>query len=66
MKFIISISIVSILLFSGCSSKPSLELISSSVEIRDDRLGGIGVTLGEKKGEIIQPISLSYNFTIWY
>jgi uncharacterized protein YcfL len=61
MRFLTSIFIVLILL-SGCSSKPSLELISSSVEIRDDKSGGIGITSGEQEGEIIQPISLSYNF----
>jgi hypothetical protein len=53
-----------LILLSGCSSKPSIELISSSVEIRDDRSGGIGITSGEKKGEIIQPISLSYDFVL--
>lgn len=58
-------SIFLILIFlSGCSSKPSIELVSSTVEIRDDRAGGIGITSGEKVGEVIQPISLSYDFII--
>jgi len=53
-----------LLLLSGCSSKPSLELISSTVDIRDDRSGGIGITSGEREGEMIQPISLSYRFVL--
>lgn len=63
MRIFMSVLIVLILL-SGCSSKPSLELISSSVEIRDDRSGGVGITSGERQGEIIQPISLSYDFVL--
>ncbi len=53
-----------LMLLSGCASKPSVELISSSVEIRDDRSGGIGITSGEKEGEIIESISLSYDFVL--
>ncbi|MFD4819459.1 hypothetical protein [Peribacillus butanolivorans] len=64
-KFVISIFTV-LLLLSGCSSKPSLDLVSATVEIRNDegRLGGIGITSGEKKGEIIVPITLSYDFVL--
>ncbi|WP_404451805.1 hypothetical protein LG329_15895 [Virgibacillus necropolis] len=61
---LISGIIIILILVSGCSSKPSLELISSSAEIRDDRSGGIGITSGEREGQIIKPISLSYNFVI--
>ena len=56
------ISIITILLFlSGCSCKPLLELISSTVDIRNDKegLGGIGITSGERSGEIIVPTALS-------
>ncbi len=63
MRLFSSIFII-LLLLSGCSSKPSLEIVSSNVEIRDDRSGGIGITHGKNKGEIIQPISLSYNFVL--
>lgn len=63
MRLLTSIFII-LLLLSGCSSKPSLELVSASVEIRDDRSGGIGITSGEKEGEVITPISLSYNFVL--
>ncbi|MGE8081613.1 hypothetical protein [Peribacillus loiseleuriae] len=65
LKFVISIFTV-LLLLSGCSSKPSLDLVSATVEIRNDegRLGGIGITSGEKKGEIIVPIALSYDFVL--
>ncbi|GEM_PF-3097755 len=65
-KFVMSILTVFILL-SGCStSKPSLELVSSTVEIRidKDRLGGSHNTSGEKKGEVIVPYALSYNFVL--
>ncbi|MGN7403113.1 hypothetical protein ACTHO0_24995 [Cytobacillus praedii] len=63
MRLFTSIFII-LLLLSGCSSKPSLEIVSSNVEIRDDRSGGIGITSGERQGEIIQPISLSYHFVL--
>ncbi|KMY50183.1 hypothetical protein [Peribacillus loiseleuriae] len=62
-KFVVSISTVLILL-TGCSAKPSLELMGASVEIRDDRLGGTEIMSGESKGEIIQPVSLSYDFVL--
>ncbi|MDZ5472945.1 hypothetical protein SM124_14600 [Bacillus sp. 31A1R] len=53
-------------LLSGCSSKPSVELVSSKVEIRDDesRMGGIAITTGDKKGKIIIPVGLSYDFVL--
>lgn len=54
---------ITLLLLSGCSSKPSLELMGSTVEI-SDRSTGIGITSGERQGEIIQPISLSYHFVL--
>ncbi|WP_226669608.1 hypothetical protein [Metabacillus litoralis] len=63
MRLFISILIM-LLLFSGCVSKPSIELVSSSVDFsnEEERLGGIGITSGEKNGEIIVPTALSYNF----
>lgn len=63
MKSFIYLFIV-LMMLSGCASKQSVELISSSVEIRDDRSGGVSITSGEKKGEIIEPISLSYDFVL--
>ncbi len=65
LKLVISVFSV-LLLLSGCSSKPSLDLVSSKVELRNDeeRLGGVGITSGEKKGEIIVPIALSYDFVL--
>ncbi|WP_226376874.1 hypothetical protein [Oceanobacillus halotolerans] len=64
-KFVISIFTVLILL-SGCSTKSSLDLVSSTVDLRNDegRLGGIGITSGEKEGKIIVPIALSYDFVL--
>lgn len=65
LKFVISIITVLILL-SGCSSKPSVDLVSSTVDFSNDegRLGGIGITSGEREGEIIVPIALSYDFVL--
>lgn len=34
------------------------------MEIRDDKVGEIGITSGEKEGELIKPISLSYEFVL--
>jgi hypothetical protein len=51
-------------MLTGCSTKPSLELISSSAEIRNDRSGVIEIMTGEREGEYVHPISLSYDFTI--
>jgi hypothetical protein len=53
-------------LLSGCSSKPSLELISSSATISNDEsiAGSIGITEGEKKGQELVPTVLYYQFTI--
>lgn len=59
-----TIMFIILILLSGCSNKPSLELISSSVEIRDDRSGRVGINSGEKTGEFIEPISLSYDFIL--
>ncbi|MGZ9816181.1 hypothetical protein ACXM0N_09650 [Peribacillus simplex] len=64
-KFVVSIfTILILILLTGCSAKPSVELISASVEIRDDRSGGTKIMSGENKGEIIQPVSLSYDYVI--
>lgn len=63
MRFFIGIIII-LLLLSGCSNKPSLELISSTANIMNDRSRKIGITSGEKQGEFIQLISLSYDFIL--
>jgi uncharacterized protein YceK len=62
MRIMISILLVLVLL-SGCSSKPSIELISSSVQISEDRLGGI-VTHKDNQEKTIKPLSLSYTFIL--
>ena len=54
-----------LLVLNGCSSKPSIELISSSVEIRDSADGhGHVITSGERKGEVIKTIALHYDFVL--
>ncbi|WP_020619935.1 hypothetical protein [Paenibacillus daejeonensis] len=56
-----------LLLLSGCStSKPSLELISAAVEITDDeeKVGGVGITSGDREGEFIYAQTLIYDFVI--
>jgi uncharacterized protein YceK len=62
MRIMISIFLALVLL-SGCSSKPSIELLSSSVQISDDRAGGI-VTHKDNQEKTIKPLSLSYTFTL--
>jgi len=61
--FLLIILVVTILL-TGCLGTPSIELISSSAEIRDDRSRGIGIMSGERKGEVIYTTSLSYDFVL--
>lgn len=65
LKFSVSFFII-LFIISGCSSKPSLELESAKVELRNDgeRLGAVGITSGEREGEFIVPIALSYDFVI--
>lgn len=53
---------ITLLVLSGCSSEPSVELVNATVEITDDRMGEIVITSGEEKGEVIAPMSLSYTF----
>lgn len=48
----------------GCSSEPNMELVSSDVQIREDRSGEIKITEGDQKGELIKPVTLSYDFVI--
>ncbi|MGE7667184.1 hypothetical protein ACQKMN_15890 [Ureibacillus composti] len=64
LKSVISIFAVLILL-SGCSSKPSLDLVSSTVDFRsgEGMLEEMGIT-SELKEEIIVPNTLSYNFVL--
>jgi hypothetical protein len=47
---------------SGCSSKSSLELISSSVEIND--VGSIHINYGEKESKYLDCNQLSYHFVL--
>src|SRR5690625_4140717 len=65
LKFGVSFFII-LIIISGCSSKPSLELESAKVDLRNDeeRLGSVGITSGEKEGEYIVPIALSYDFVV--
>lgn len=68
MKKIISfIGIFFLMTFlTSCSNKASLELISSSVTIVNDKsiTGSMGITEGEKKGQELVPTSLYYQFAI--
>ncbi|AOH57449.1 hypothetical protein ABE28_024180 (plasmid) [Peribacillus muralis] len=65
--FVLFISLFFVLSFlSGCSAKPSLELVDAEVDIVKDKnlVGAIGITEGEKKGEELIPTALIYAFTI--
>src|SRR5690625_259806 len=63
--FVISFSII-LIIVSGCSGKQSLELKSATVELNNDeeRLGATGITSGEREGEFIVHIALSYDIVL--
>ena len=66
-RIIILLSFISLLtLLTACSSKPSIELVNASVDIVNDidRVGAIGITEGDKKGQELVPTALYYEFTI--
>ncbi|HBM74412.1 MAG TPA: hypothetical protein DD429_02510 [Clostridiaceae bacterium] len=63
------VCVVLVLLFtlsSACSSRPSLQLINSNVSITNDesKVGSIGITEGDKKGQKLVPTALYYEFTV--
>ncbi|WP_419882013.1 hypothetical protein ACN6MY_21645 [Peribacillus sp. B-H-3] len=53
-------------LLTACSSKSSLELVKSKVDIANDKskVGAIGITEGDKKGQELVPTALYYEFEI--
>lgn len=66
-RFIVLIGFISLLtLLNACSSKPSLEIVNTNADIINDkdRLGAIGITEGDKKGQELIPTALYYEFTI--
>ncbi|MBZ5751663.1 hypothetical protein [Metabacillus rhizolycopersici] len=66
-RLVVLIGFISILtLLTACSSKPSVELVNTSVDIINDKdkLGAIGITEGDKKGQELVPTALYYEFTI--
>jgi hypothetical protein len=66
-RFIAFVGLILLLtLLSSCSSKPSVQLINSRVSIIKDKgkLGSIGITEGDKKGQELVPTALYYEFTI--
>jgi hypothetical protein len=66
-QFIVIIGFILFLtLLTACSSKPSVELLNASVDIINDKdkLGAIGITEGDKKGQELVPTALYYEFTI--
>lgn len=63
----ITISLLTILIvISGCSREQSLVLENATVDLRNDeeRLGATGITSGEREGEFIVPIALSYDVVL--
>ncbi len=66
-RFIMLLGLILVLsLLPACSSKPSLKLIDSTVSIVNDKskTGSIGITIGDKKGQMIVPTALYYEFVI--
>ncbi|CRK82963.1 hypothetical protein [Neobacillus massiliamazoniensis] len=53
-------------LLTACSSKSSLELVNSKADIVNDKnkVGAIGITEGDKKGQELVPTVLYYEFEI--
>ncbi|MGE7879784.1 hypothetical protein [Peribacillus muralis] len=65
--FVLFIGLFFVLFFlSGCSAKPSLELVDAEVNIVKDKnlVGAIAITEGERTGEELIPTALVYAFTI--
>lgn len=66
-RFIKLLGLISIFaLLTACSSKPSLELVNSKVDIVKDKsiVGSIIITEGDKKGQELIPTALYYEFKI--
>ncbi|MED3563958.1 hypothetical protein, partial [Bacillus xiapuensis] len=66
-RFIMALGLILIFtLLTACSSKSSLELVNSKVDIVNDKskLGAIGITEGDKKGQELVPTALYYEFEI--
>ncbi|MGG2095240.1 hypothetical protein AB1283_22135 [Bacillus sp. S13(2024)] len=66
-RFIMLLGFISLLtLLTACSSKPSLELVNAKVDIVTDKnkVGAIGITEGDKKGQELVPTALYYEFKI--
>ena len=66
-RFIIFLGVISLFtILSSCSSKPSIKLINSNVSITNDKtkVGSIGITQGNKKGQYLVPTALYYEFKI--
>ncbi|EZP77543.1 lipoprotein [Parageobacillus genomosp. 1] len=66
-RFIKLLGLISLFaLLTACSSKPSLELVHSKVDIVKDKsiVGSIIITEGDKKGQELIPTALYYEFKI--
>jgi hypothetical protein len=66
-RFIMLLGVILLFtLLTACSSKPSLELVNSNVDIVNDKskVGAIGITEGDKKGQELVPTALYYEFEI--
>lgn len=66
-RYIVYLSLITLFaILSGCSSKTSLELVNSSVDIVNEKskTGSIIITEGDKKGQELVPTALYYEFTI--
>lgn len=66
-RFIMLLGVILLFtLLTSCSSKPSLELVNSNVDIVNDKstVGAIGITEGYKKGQELVPTALYYEFEI--
>ncbi|MFJ7677094.1 hypothetical protein ACIQXQ_03495 [Peribacillus sp. NPDC097198] len=55
-----------VMLLTACSSKPSIELVKTSVDVINDQeiVGAQRITEGDKKGQDLVPTALYYEFTL--
>ncbi|TDL82799.1 hypothetical protein [Peribacillus frigoritolerans] len=66
-KRLLLFSFISIfILLAACSSKPPVELIRSTVELKNDKshLGSMTIMTGERKGEEVIPTALYYSIRL--
>ncbi|MCM3596205.1 hypothetical protein M4D55_10505 [Metabacillus idriensis] len=65
-RFVLFSFISMFILLAACSSKPPIELIRSTVELKNDKhhLGSMTIMSGEREGEEVVPTALYYSIVL--